>query len=173
MGPVTPAFARFTRPPVMVESGDPWTPRLVKEDVGTRAIPAELATILAAHFLTVCENGAALAVENFSGQGIHSFLAHLTSGVDAVPFLEQVTVVRFERDRRVHHIKLLLSVRVNLYFTRQCMFACLGELPAMPPPSPRWWISPTRPLRRGNPFVPCREWTMSPTLGGSTLPIGR
>ena len=94
VGPVTPAFARFTRPPVMVESGDPCTTRLVKEDVGTRAIPAELATILAAHFLTVCENGAALTVENCSRKGTASTPDARYARKEWIPSPEQFSTAR-------------------------------------------------------------------------------
>ena len=64
----------FSRLPTMVDPGPPWPSRLVEEALGTGSIRAELTAILAAHFRTVCEDGASLLAEKRSGQGIHSFL---------------------------------------------------------------------------------------------------
>ena len=103
--------------------------------MGTGEIPAELAATLAAHSLTACEFGAALTPAKRSGRGIHSFLAHLKSGVDPVPGLDRVTVVRVDPDRRVHLMHSLFSFRVELYSTQPHLFAGLGNLPpeGLPP----------------------------------------
>ena len=77
----------------MVEQGPPQPPRSVVEVLVTGEIPAELAAILAAHFRTVREDGAALLAEKSSGQGIKSFLEQLALGVDPVPELERVMLV--------------------------------------------------------------------------------
>ena len=122
-------------PLAMVKSALPRPPRLVAEALGTGAIPANLAAILAAHSQTVYEDGTACTPEERSGRGIHYFLAHLALG--EVPFLglEWVTLVGIDPDGRVHLMHSLFSVRVNVYSTECRLFACLGELPAegLPP----------------------------------------
>ena len=67
--------------------------RSVKEALGTGAIPAELAPILAAYSQTVRKDGTARTLEERLVQVIHSFLAQLVSGVDLVPRLERVKMV--------------------------------------------------------------------------------
>ena len=86
-------------------------------------IPADLTAIIAAQSQTVCEEGAALAVEKRSGRRIHFFLVNLASGVDLVPGLDRVTVARVEPYRRVHLMHSLFSVRVNIYLTRRRLFS--------------------------------------------------
>ena len=100
----------------------------MEEAIGTRAILAKLAVILAAHFRTVHKYGADLSMEKRSVQGIQSFLAKLTLGVDLIPILERVTLVGINPDGMLHLIHLLFSVRVNLYLNSLCLFACMGEL---------------------------------------------
>ena len=119
----------------MVDPGAPRPPWLVAEDLKTEVIPAELATILVTHSQTICMDRAALTPEKRSGRGIHSFLAQLTSGVDPVPVLERVTVVRVNPGGRVNIMHLLFSVRVELYLTQRLLFTCLGNLPTevLPP----------------------------------------
>ena len=63
-------------------------PRLVVEALGTGETPDELFAILAARFRTVREDGAVLSSEKRLGQGIHSFLAQIASGVDLIPGLD-------------------------------------------------------------------------------------
>ena len=55
--------------------------------------------------------------------------------MDPVPGLERVAVFGVGPYRRVHTMQLLFYVRVDLYPTRQRLFACLGEMPAkgLPP----------------------------------------
>ena len=86
----------------MVNPPPPRPPRSVAEALGTGEIPDKLAAILALHSQTVREDRTALTPEKRSGQGIHSFLAQLTLGVDLVPGLERVTVVGVDPYRRVH-----------------------------------------------------------------------
>ena len=73
---------------------------------------AKLAAILAAHYQTVCKEGADFTSEKRSGRGIYSFLEQLLSGVYPVPGLERVTVVRFDLDRMVHLMHSLFLVLV-------------------------------------------------------------
>ena len=101
----------------MVDPALPRPPRLVAEALGTGEISADLAAILAAHYQTVYEDGTALTPEKRSGQGIHSFLEQLALGVDPVPGLEQVTVVRVDPDERVHFMHSLFFVWVDVYST--------------------------------------------------------
>ena len=77
----------------MVNQGPPQTPHSVAEALGTGAIPADLAAILAAHSRTVREDGTARTLEERLVQVIHSFMAQLVSGVDLVPRLERVKMV--------------------------------------------------------------------------------
>ena len=114
----------------MVNPPTPRPPRLLAEAMGTGVIPAEIAAILADNSRSVRKDGVALLAEKRSIRGIHSFLAQLESGVDPVPGLERVTLVWVEPDRIVYLMHLLLSVWVDIYLTSQCMFACLGKLPA-------------------------------------------
>ena len=111
------------------------THRSVAEALGTRAILAELAAILAAHYQTVREDGVALLVEKCLGWGIHSFLAHLASGAYPVPGLDWVALVSVNPDRKVHLMHLLFSVRFDLYSMSQRLFACLVDMPTkgLPP----------------------------------------
>ena len=71
----------------MADPGPPRPPRLVAEALGTWAIPAELAAILAAHYQNVHENGTACMPEERSGRVIHYLLAHLELGEVPVPGL--------------------------------------------------------------------------------------
>ena len=146
-------------------------PRSVAEALETGSIPAELAAILAAQLRTVLKDGAALLAEKRLCQGIHSFLALLASGLYSVPGLERLTLVEVDSDRIAHLMHLILSVWVDIYSTSRRFFSAWASCPPRPPH--QWWRSPTRPSRRGAPFVTCRKWNMSHTLGGSSLPIGR
>ena len=56
-------------PIAMVNPGPLRPPRLVAEALGTGAIPSELSMILADHFRTVREDGAALSLYKRLGQG--------------------------------------------------------------------------------------------------------
>ena len=103
-------------------------PLLVAEALGTRAIPGELSAILVGRFQAVREEGAALPSDKRSGQGIHSFLVQLMLGVDHIPGLERVILVEVDPDVMVHLFYSLFFVSVDLYSTRQRLFACLGEL---------------------------------------------
>ena len=100
------------------------------EALGTGAIPAELATILAAHSRNVCKDETARTPEKRSGRLIHSFLTQLASGVGPVPGLEQVTLVGLDPDRRVLLVHSLFSVWFNIYLIHRRLFNCLGDLPA-------------------------------------------
>ena len=61
---------------------------------------------------------------------MHSFLAHLALGEVLVPGLERVTLVGVDKDRRVHLMHSLFSVRVNKYSIECRLFDYVGELPA-------------------------------------------
>ena len=98
----------------MVDPGLPQTPQLVVEALGTRAIPAELSAILAAHYRTVCTDGMSCTPEERSVRGQHSFLAHLKLGEVLVPGLERVTLVGVNPYRRVHLMHSLFSVWVKV-----------------------------------------------------------
>ena len=114
----------------MVYSAPTQPPWLVAEALETEAIPAKFAVILAAHSRNVCEDRAALTPEKRLGQGIHSFLEQLSSGVYLVLDLERVMVVGVDPDERVYLMHSLFSVQVDVYFTQRRLFACLGNLPA-------------------------------------------
>ena len=92
MDPMTPPAAGL-RPPTMVDLIYLRQPRLMVETLRTGAIPAELFTIFAARFWTVCEDEASLSPKKSSGLGIQSFLTQMASGVDPIPGLERVTLV--------------------------------------------------------------------------------
>ena len=87
------------------------------EALRTGAILAELAAILADHSQTLFKDRADLTPEKRSGRWIHSFLAQLESGLNAVPGLEWVTVVRVDPYVRAHHMHLLFSVQFDLHST--------------------------------------------------------
>ena len=119
----------------MVNLGTLRPPRSGAEALGNGAIPAELATILAAHSRTVREDGTACTLEVRSVRVIHYLLAELASGVAPIPSLERAKTVRLDPDGRVLLMHSLFSVQVNVYSTQRYLFACLGELPAKPPPT--------------------------------------
>ena len=75
--PVGPSWSTWTLP---------WIPRSVEETLGTVAVLSELSAILTGRFREVREDWTALPPEKFSGRGIHSSLAQLTSGVDHTPW---------------------------------------------------------------------------------------
>ena len=114
----------------MVNLGTPGPPRSVAEALETGAIPAELAAILATNSRTVCMDGTACTLEERSGRGFHSFLAHLVLGEVPVLGLEQVTLFGVGPDGRVHLMHSLFSAWVNAYSTECRLFACLGKLSA-------------------------------------------
>ena len=78
----------------MVNRGPVLPPRSVAEDMETRVIPAKLSAILVARFRAVYKDGAALLSEKRFGHGVHSFLEHMKLGLDLIPGLERVTLVR-------------------------------------------------------------------------------
>ena len=156
----------------MVNQGPPQTPHSVAEALGTGAIPADLAAILAAHSRTVREDGTARTPEERSGRGIHSFLAHLALGEVPVSGLERVTLVGVDPDGRLHLMHSLFSVRFNLYSTECRLFACLGKLPVEGLP-PRWWRYLLISSRKGALFALCRAYITSHTWEGSPCSIGR
>ena len=49
-------------------------------------------------------------------------------GVDPIPGLEWVTLVAVKPDGMFHLMRLLLSIRVDIYSTRRRLFAYLGDL---------------------------------------------
>ena len=55
---------------------------------------------------------------------------HLALGEVPFPGLECVTLVGVDKDRMVHLMHLLFSVRFNVYSTELRLFAYLGDLPA-------------------------------------------
>ena len=88
--------------------------RSMVEALGTSAKPDELFAILAGRFGMVCEDGTALTLENHLGRKIHSFLAHLASGVDPITGLDRVALIGVDQDGMGHLMHLLLSVPANL-----------------------------------------------------------
>ena len=84
---VADTASRIPTLPTMVDLPPLRPPRSVAEALGTGAIRAKLSAILAAHSQTVFKDGTDLTLEKRSGQGIHSFLVPLASGVDPVPGL--------------------------------------------------------------------------------------
>ena len=119
----------------MIDLGLPQSPRLVAEALGTGTISAELATILVAHSQTVGKDSSSRTPEERTGRGLHSLLSHLALGEVPVPGLERVTLVGVNKDRKVHIIHSLFSIRVYVYSTECHLFACLGEQPVegLPP----------------------------------------
>ena len=83
----------------------------------TGGIPDELSAIPTDRFWMVREDGSALSLEKCSGQWIHSFLAHLASGVDLIPSLEWVHLIGVNLDGMVHLLHSLFYIRVDLYST--------------------------------------------------------
>ena len=71
----------------------------------------------------VHEDGVALSSEKRLVRGNHSFLEQLLSGVDLIPCLDWVTLVRFDPDVMVHLLHSLFSVRFYLYSTSRRLFA--------------------------------------------------
>ena len=101
----------------MIDLGLSRSPRSVAEALGTGTIPAELAAILAAHSRTVRKDSSAGTPEEHTGQGLHSFLSHLTLWKVLVPGLESVTLVGVDKDGKVHIMRSLFSVRAVVYST--------------------------------------------------------
>ena len=81
------------------------------------------------------EDGGPLSPEKRSGWRVHSFLAHLASGLDPVPYFERVALLQVDPDLTVHLPHSLFSVPVGLYYIAWRLFACCGELPleGLPP----------------------------------------
>ena len=61
-----------------------------------------------------------------SGRGIHAFFGHLTSGVEPVPGMECLTLMRFDQYGTVHLLHLFLYVQVIPYYTDWHWGASLG-----------------------------------------------
>ena len=119
----------------MVDPGFPRSPWLVAEALGTGTVLADMDAILAAHSRTVCRDGLARTPEERTGRGLHSFLSHIVLGEVPVPILECVKLVGVNKDGRVNLMHSIFSVRIDVYSTECCLFACLGELPSkgLPP----------------------------------------
>ena len=77
----------------MIDTGPPWPPRSVAEDLGTMEIRVELSAIITDQSYTICKDGMALTPDQRSGWGIQSLLVQLASGVDPFFGLERLTVV--------------------------------------------------------------------------------
>ena len=77
----------------MVDPDPPRPPRSVGEVLGTGRLPRNLVKATSAWFRVTREDGRPLSVEKQSGRGVHSFLAHLASGVDLVPGFEWVALL--------------------------------------------------------------------------------
>ena len=101
----------------MLNPSPPRPPRLVAEALGTGAIPAELSAILAARFQMVREDEEEITWDKRSDRDIQSYLVKLVLGVELIPGLELVTLVRVDLDRIVHLMHSLFSVWVNTYST--------------------------------------------------------
>ena len=119
----------------MVDPGLLRTPLLVMEALGTGAIPADLAAILASNSRTVQMDGTAHTPKECLVRGLHSFLANLALGEVPVPGLERVTSVSVDKCGGVHLMHSRFSVRVTVYSMECRLFACLGKLPVegLPP----------------------------------------
>ena len=59
---------------------------------------------------------------------MHSFLAHLASEVDPVPYFERMDLLQVDQDRTVQPLKFLFSVPVGLYSKAWQIFAFRREL---------------------------------------------
>ena len=71
-----------------------------------------------------------MVLEERTGWGLRSFLAHLALGVVPVPGLERVTLVGVDKNVRVNFMHPLFFVRFDVYSTVCPLFAFLGELTA-------------------------------------------
>ena len=93
------------RPAAIAAIGDPnalWSPRSVREVLGTRRLPNEIVGALVAWFRVTQEDGGALSSELRAGQGIHVFFGHLASGMDLFPGLERLNLLGFDQYGMVH-----------------------------------------------------------------------
>ena len=72
------------------------------------------------------EEGGTLSLEKRSVQVVHSFLAHLVSGVDLVPGFEQVGLLQVSPDVVVHVLHSMFSVPFDLYSMARRLFAYRG-----------------------------------------------
>ena len=86
------------RPPptVMVDPNPPRPPRLVGGLLRNGQLPNNRVEALLGRFQVTREDGGSLPMEKRSGRGLHSFLYHLTSGVDPVPGFEWVALLQVE-----------------------------------------------------------------------------
>ena len=68
-------------------------------------------------FESLGRRGGALSLEIRPGQGLHSLLGHITSGVDQAPGLERLALLCVIRDGTVHVLQSYFSVPVGRYST--------------------------------------------------------
>ena len=85
--------------------------------LGTSSLPGNLVKALSERFRDMREEVVSLLTEKRSGRGVHSFLAHIASGVDMVPGFEGVAILQVDLDGTVHLMHLLFSVPVGMYYT--------------------------------------------------------
>ena len=134
MDPVTPSATGIFPPAQNGRPAPPAATLVGGGGSGERNNPGRALRDPCSPLSDIQKDGAALSLEKQSGQGIHSFLAQLASGVDPIPSLERVKLVGVYPDGRVLLMHLLFSVRVDIYSTSRRLFACLDELLAEPPP---------------------------------------
>ena len=108
---------------IMVDPDPPRPPQLVEEVLETGHIPDELVEALLGRFRTVREDGGPLLIEKRTGQGLHSLLGHLASGIDPVPGFVGLTLLGIDWYRKVHLLHSLLSVLFGLYSMTWQIFA--------------------------------------------------
>ena len=99
------------------------------ELLGNVRLPEDIFVALLDRFGVTKEDGRPLSLEKRSGRVLHSFLAHLASGMDPVPYFERVALFQVDLDKTVHLLHSLLSVPVGLYSMSWRLFACCGDLP--------------------------------------------
>ena len=107
----------------------PCPPRSVGDVLGTGRLPDDLVGELLDRFSVTREKGGPLSAELRSGQGLHSFLGHIASGVYPSPGLEYLALLGDDRDRTVHILHLFFSFPVTPYATTIMISAFSGELP--------------------------------------------
>ena len=152
----------------MVDLAPLWPPWLVAEALGKKAIPAKLSAILAAHFRTVRKDGVARSSEKRLGRGIHSFLTQLALGVNLITGLERVSLVGVTLTEWCISCTCYSPSGSTYTWPSKVSLPAWVSCPLRA--SPRWWRPPWRPLRRGAPFAPCRDWITPLALWGISTP---
>ena len=77
-------------------------------------LPNNIVMALSTRFQVKKEDGRPLSPEKRSGRVLHSFLAHLASGLDPVPSFEQMGLLQVDPDGTVYVLFSMFSVPVDL-----------------------------------------------------------